>query len=240
LVVPYKESELGKKQQVEQMFDNIAHRYDFLNRILSLGIDVLWRKKVVRLLAESKPKLVLDMATGTADLAIESSSIKELNIKGVDLSEKMLSKGREKIKKKKLTTRIELIKGDSEKILFPDNTFDAATVAFGVRNFENLNKGLEELFRVIRPEGKLIVLEFSKPSSFPYKQAYNFYFKNILPSIGRLFSKDSSAYTYLPDSVNAFPDGIQFKEVLIQCGFSDVKIFPLTFGTATIYLAQKR
>ncbi len=222
------------------MFDNIAHRYDFLNRILSLGIDVLWRKKVVRLLAESKPKLVLDMATGTADLAIESSSIKELNIKGVDLSEKMLSKGREKIKKKKLTTRIELIKGDSEKILFPDNTFDAATVAFGVRNFENLNKGLEELFRVIRPEGKLIVLEFSKPSSFPYKQAYNFYFKNILPSIGRLFSKDSSAYTYLPDSVNAFPDGIQFKEVLIQCGFSDVKIFPLTFGTATIYLAQKR
>ncbi len=221
------------------MFDNIAHRYDLLNRVLSLGIDTLWRKKVVKLLAATQPKLVLDMATGTADLAIASSNIKGVKIKGVDLSENMLAKGRIKIIDKGLNTQIELLKGDSEKILFDDNTFDAATVAFGVRNFENLNAGIKELRRVIKPNGRLFVLEFSQPTGFPYKQIYHFYFKNILPFVGRIFSKDSSAYTYLPDSVQAFPDGERFKKVLNDCGFVDIQIYPLTFGTATIYSAQK-
>lgn len=239
VVVPYKESDLNKKQQVEQMFDNIAHKYDFLNRILSFGIDVGWRKKVVKMLAKTKAKLVLDMATGTADLAIEISKVPGVQVKGVDLSEGMLEIGRQKVKGKGLNQVIELVKGDSERIVFADNTFDAATVAFGVRNFENLEQGLLELFRVIKPGGRLFVLEFSKPRQFPYKQGYNFYFKNILPTVGRFFSKDSSAYTYLPDSVDAFPDGTNFLKVMEKSGFKSMEMHPLTFGTATIYVGLK-
>ncbi|MBX7183345.1 MAG: bifunctional demethylmenaquinone methyltransferase/2-methoxy-6-polyprenyl-1,4-benzoquinol methylase UbiE [Bacteroidia bacterium] len=239
VVLPYKESDLNKKKQVEQMFDNIAHRYDFLNRILSFGIDKGWRKKVVKLLSVSNPKLVLDMATGTADLALELSKIKGVTIKGVDLSEGMLEIGKKKVINKGLQGSIELLHGDSERILFNDLTFDAATVAFGVRNFENLEQGLTELARVLKPGGKLFVLEFSKPSSFPYKQVYNFYFKNILPTVGKFFSNDSSAYTYLPDSVNAFPDGENFAAIMEKCGFTSIERYPLTFGIATIYVGLK-
>lgn len=239
VVVPYKESDLNKKQQVEQMFDNIAHKYDFLNRILSFGIDVGWRKKVVKMLAKTNAKLVLDMATGTADLALEISKVQGVQVKGVDLSEGMLEIGRQKVKGRGLDKVIELVKGDSERIVFADNTFDAATVAFGVRNFENLEQGLVELFRVIKPGGSLFVLEFSKPKQFPYKQGYNFYFKNILPMVGKFFSKDSSAYTYLPDSVDAFPDGANFLKVMEKSGFKGMEMHPLTFGTATIYVGIK-
>ena len=238
-VVPYKESELNKKQQVEQMFDNIAHKYDFLNRILSFGIDVGWRKKVVKLLSRTNARLVLDMATGTADLAIEIAKIGGVQVKGVDLSEGMLEIGRKKINGKGLEPAIELVKGDSERIVFADETFDAATVAFGVRNFENLEQGLSELFRVIKPGGSLFVLEFSKPKSFPYKQGYNFYFKNILPTVGKFFSRDSSAYSYLPDSVDAFPDGNNFLKIMEKCGFGRLEMQALTFGTATIYAGIK-
>jgi demethylmenaquinone methyltransferase/2-methoxy-6-polyprenyl-1,4-benzoquinol methylase len=239
VVVPYKESDLNKKQQVEQMFDNIAHRYDFLNRILSFGIDVGWRKKVVKMLAKTNAKLVLDMATGTADLALEISKVSGVQVKGVDLSEGMLEIGRQKVKGRGLDKVIELVKGDSERIVYADNTFDAATVAFGVRNFENLEQGLVELFRVIKPGGSLFVLEFSKPKQFPYKQGYNFYFKNILPTVGKFFSKDSSAYSYLPDSVDAFPDGANFQKVMEKSGFKSIEMYPLTFGTATIYVGIK-
>jgi demethylmenaquinone methyltransferase / 2-methoxy-6-polyprenyl-1,4-benzoquinol methylase len=239
VVVPYKESDLNKKQQVEQMFDNIAHKYDFLNRILSFGIDVGWRKKVVKMLAKTNAKLVLDMATGTADLALEISKVPGVQVKGVDLSEGMLEIGRQKVKGRGMDKVIELVKGDSERIVFADNTFDAATVAFGVRNFENLEQGLVELFRVIKPGGSLFVLEFSKPKQFPYKQGYNFYFKNILPTVGKFFSKDSSAYTYLPDSVDAFPDGTNFLKVMEKSGFKGMEMHPLTFGTATIYVGIK-
>lgn len=239
VVVPYKESDLNKKQQVEQMFDNIAHKYDFLNRILSFGIDVGWRKKVVKMLAKTNAKLVLDMATGTADLALEISKVPGVQVKGVDLSEGMLEIGRQKVKGRGMDKVIELVKGDSERIVFADNTFDAATVAFGVRNFENLEQGLMELFRVIKPGGSLFVLEFSKPKQFPYKQGYNFYFKNILPTVGKFFSKDSSAYTYLPDSVDAFPDGTNFLKVMEKSGFNGMEMHPLTFGTATIYVGIK-
>lgn len=238
-VVPYKEQNISKKEQVAQMFNSISGRYDFLNHLLSLGIDKIWRKKAIKILAASKPKLMLDVATGTGDFAIQALSIKPEKVIGVDISEGMLEVGRKKIAQRGLSEKIELTLGDSENLPFPDNNFDAVTVGFGVRNFENLKKGLAEINRVMKPGATLVVLEFSRPTRFPFKQVYNFYFKFILPKIGRLVSRDKSAYTYLPESVEAFPDGERFLAILHETGFKNTACKPLTFGTSSIYTAQK-
>lgn len=238
-VVPYKEKESGKKQQVAEMFNNISKNYDFLNHFLSLGIDILWRKKAIKLLKKDQPKHILDIATGTGDFAIEALALKPEKIVGVDISEGMLSVGREKMKKKGYSDIIEMQLGDSEKLLFDDNTFDAVIVAFGVRNFENLEKGLADMNRVIKEGGKAVILEFSKPTKFPFKQLYNFYFKAILPKIGKVISKDNAAYTYLPESVEAFPDGKKFLEVLEKTGFKNTQCKSLTFGVSSIYIGEK-
>lgn len=238
-VTPYKDSEQQKKQQVEQMFDNIAPKYDFLNHFLSLGIDKLWRRKAIRILSEFKHKLILDVATGTGDFAIAASKIKPQKIVGFDLSEQMLNVGREKVKRLGLADVIEFRKGDSEAMPFDNDQFDAITVAFGVRNFENLENGLKEFFRVLKKDGVVIILEFSKPKYFPMKQLYLFYFFKILPFVGKLVSKDSSAYSYLPESVMAFPDDQRFLSILQNIGFRNSRQQRLTFGIATIYIAQK-
>jgi demethylmenaquinone methyltransferase / 2-methoxy-6-polyprenyl-1,4-benzoquinol methylase len=238
-VVPYKDQNENKKSQVATMFNNIAGKYDFLNHFLSAGIDIIWRKKAVSLLVSEKPKQMLDIATGTADFAIESLRLNPEKIIGVDISEGMLAVGREKISKKGLSNKIELMYGDSEDLPFEDNTFDAITVAFGVRNFENLKQGLSEMNRVLKPGGTAVVLEFSKPRSFPMKQLYQFYFKNILPLVGKLVSKDNAAYTYLPESVQAFPDGEDFISIFKEVGFKSTKWHSLTFGISSIYTGKK-
>lgn len=219
------------------MFDQISHRYDFLNHFLSLGIDKLWRKKAVKILRSFNPDTVLDVATGTADFAIAALDSGAKEIVGIDISEGMLSVGREKVKK--YNGRIRLERGDSEHIQFNDQTFDAIIVAFGVRNFEHLQKGLAEMRRVLKPGGHLIVLEFSKPSAFPVKQVYNFYFKYILPFWGNLLAKHKTAYSYLPESVMAFPEGEQFVAELKKAGYSSAENRPLSFGISSIYIAQK-
>lgn len=222
------------------MFDNIAKRYDFLNRLLSLGIDQQWRKRAIKQLAQGQPQEILDVATGTADVAIETAQrLRPQRIVGVDISKEMLSVGRIKVSKKGLDTVIELLDGDSEALPFPDHSFDAISVAFGVRNFENLQKGLQEMHRVLRPGGQLVVLEFSRPGMFPFKQIYNFYFQNILPLIGRITSGDQRAYTYLYESVQAFPDGPGFLEVMGQSGFKQTKHQALTLGVCAIYSGKK-
>lgn len=238
-VLPYKEDRSGKKEQVARMFDNISPRYDFLNHLLSLGIDKAWRRKAIRLLAPLRPALMLDVATGTGDFALQALSLNPVKIIGVDISEGMLEMGRRKISRLGKSGLIELKSGDSENLHFEDNKFDAVTVAFGVRNFENLEKGLREIFRVLRPGGMLVVLEFSRPRKFPFRQIYNFYFRLILPKIGQLISKDKSAYTYLPESVEAFPDGEAFEAILKKVGFNDTACRPLTFGISSIYSARK-
>ena len=238
-VVPYKEQNTGKKEQVAKMFNSISKKYDFLNHFLSMGIDIIWRKKAIKMLQQDKPKMILDIATGTGDFAIEALALNPDKIIGVDISEGMLSMGREKIRKKKLQDKIELQLGDSEKLLFDDNKFDAVIVSFGVRNFENLEKGLSDMFRVLKPGGKVVILEFSRPSKFPFKHIYNFYFKSILPKIGKMVSKDDAAYTYLPESVQAFPDGESFLKVLNKVGFKETKCKPLTFGISSIYIGRK-
>lgn len=239
-VTPYKESESGKKEQVAQMFNNIAHRYDFLNHFLSLGIDTIWRKKAIKCLKQDNPKLVLDIATGTGDLAIAANKILEVDkIIGIDISDGMLSYGREKLNKLDLQDKIQLMNGDSENIPFSDNYFDSAMVAFGVRNFENLDKGLKEIYRVLKPGGSLVVLEFSKPKVFPVKQVYNFYFNSILPGIGKIVSKDARAYSYLPESVQAFPDGVDFIGYMHKSGFTNTYFKTLMFGIASIYYGKK-
>ena len=238
-VVPYKEKEASKKEQVAEMFNNISHRYDFLNHFLSLGIDILWRKKAIRLLKDDKPKQILDIATGTGDFAIEALALNPERIVGVDISSGMLEVGKQKMKRRKFDNIIDMQLGDSEKLLFEDNTFDAVIVAFGVRNFENLKKGLSDMHRVIKPGAKAVIIEFSRPSRFPMKQLYNFYFKSILPIIGKLVSKDKSAYTYLPESVDAFPDGQDFLSILSEVGFKKTECIPLTFGISSIYIGQK-
>ena len=238
-VKPYKSSDGSKKEQVAQMFDNISHRYDFLNHFLSLGIDKIWRKKTIKILKEGQPKEILDIATGTADFAIEAMRLNPDNVIGIDISNGMLEKGRLKINKKSLDKTIELKYGDSENLPFENDSFDAITVGFGVRNFENLNKGLSEIKRVLRQNGQLAILEFSKPKNFPVKQGFNFYSKYMLPFIGRVFSKDKSAYTYLPESVAAFPEGEDFKNILKDIGFTEIKLKRLSGGIATIYSAIK-
>ncbi len=238
-VVPYKEEDKTKKEQVADMFNNISPRYDLLNHTLSLGIDILWRKKAVRLLKPYNPKVILDIATGTGDFAVESSRLKPDSIVGVDISEGMLEVGRIKMIKKGLDKLISMELGDSEKLSFEDNKFDAVTVAFGVRNFENLKKGLSEMYRVTNNGGHVMIIEFSKPAKFPVKQLYKFYFNTILPKIGRLVSKDNAAYQYLPESVAAFPDGEDFLQILNEVGYKEAKCIPLTFGISSIYWARK-
>lgn len=238
-VTPYKDSKLTKKKQVEQMFDNISDNYDGLNRVISLGTDVSWRKKVVAAVAATNPDSILDIATGTGDLAIQMANTGAKRIVGLDLSEGMLNVGRKKIADKNFDVEIEMIQGDSENLPFEDNSFDAITVAFGVRNFENLEKGLEEIFRVLKPSGIFVVLETSVPTKFPYKQGYRFYSNLILPVIGKIFSKDKDAYAYLSESAANFPYGITFNNILSKIGFINVKDLPQTFGVSTIYIASK-
>lgn len=237
--LPYKNSGQSKKVQVEEMFNQISPRYDLLNHLLSANIDKLWRKKTIKQLTPWNPGLILDVATGTADFAIAATAINNAKVVGIDISEGMLEVGRRKIEKKGLESRIELIKADSEKLPFESDTFDAAIVGFGVRNFENLKAGISEIKRVLKPGGVFFVLEFSKPVKTPYKQIYQFYFTKILPLIGRMVSKDSNAYTYLPESVNEFPDGDKFLSILAEVGFVESKYFVQTFGIASIYETQK-
>lgn len=238
-VVPYKDKADSKKQQVADMFDNISPKYDLLNRTLSMGIDVLWRKKAIKMMKAENPQLILDVATGTADLALEALSLNPQKIIGVDISEGMLDVGRQKIAKLNLHDKIELAYGDSENLDFPENTFDAVMVSFGVRNFENLEKGLANIHRVLKKGGQIMVLEFSQPESFPFKQIYQFYFKNVLPLVGKSISKDNSAYTYLPESVQVFPYGEAFNQKLKDLGFHSITCKPLTFGISSIYHARK-
>lgn len=238
-VTPYKEMKSSKKSQVALMFNNISEKYDFLNHFLSFGIDRLWRRKAINMLKPFEPKMILDAATGTGDLAIASLRLKPNKVIGIDISEGMLSHGVQKINKKQLDGLIELQIGDSEDLNFDENYFDAAMVAFGVRNFENLQRGLSEIRRVLKPGCPLVILEFSQPKIFPIKQIYNLYFKNILPAIGRKFSKDKSAYKYLPDSVLSFPEGKYFLGEMRTAGFQSTRAKRLGFGIASIYFAVK-
>lgn len=239
-ITPYKNSELGKKEQVAQMFDTISGEYDGLNRVISFGIDIKWRKKVLALVASTNPKKVLDIATGTGDLAILMTQTSAEEIIGLDISAGMLEVGKKKISEKKLDSKIQMVLGDSENIPYGDNYFDAITVAFGVRNFETLEKGLTEILRVLKPGGVFVILETSVPTKFPYKQGYAFHSKFILPIIGKLFSKDKVAYNYLSDSANIFPFGEALNNILRKIGFIEVKHLPQTFGVATIYHASKK
>ncbi|PIF32596.1 demethylmenaquinone methyltransferase [Flavobacterium sp. 9] len=239
-ITPYKDSSLGKKEQVAQMFDNISGNYDNLNRVISFGIDVKWRKKVLKIVSDTKPKIILDIATGTGDLAILMAQTNAEKIIGLDISAGMLEVGKKKVEEKKLSNVIDLVLGDSENIPFEDNYFDAITVGFGVRNFENLEKGFSEILRVLKPNGVFVILETSVPDKTPYKQGYSFYTKNILPIIGKLFSKDNSAYGYLSESAAAFPYGEKLNNILRKIGFIDVVALPQTFGVATIYSASKK
>jgi len=238
-VLPYKGEKTGKKEQVANMFNSISKNYDFLNHFLSLGIDITWRKKAIKNLKVHQPEYILDVATGTGDFAIEALKLSPKKVTGIDISTGMLEVGQRKIEKMGLTDTIELLEGDSENLPFDDNIFDAVIVAYGVRNFENLEVGLSEMHRVLRKEGKVVILEFSKPGTFPFKQLYNFYFRAILPLIGKFVSKDNAAYTYLPESVRAFPDGNNFTGILKDVGFKKVQCTPLTFGISSIYTGQK-
>ncbi|SIR39250.1 bifunctional demethylmenaquinone methyltransferase/2-methoxy-6-polyprenyl-1,4-benzoquinol methylase UbiE [Maribacter ulvicola] len=238
-ITPYKDSQLGKKEQVTHMFDTISKNYDGLNRVISFGIDIKWRKKVVDILKKEQPQSILDIATGTGDLAIALVKTGAKKIVGLDISPGMLAVGKEKVSHKKLDGTIEMVVGDSERLTFEDNSFDAVTVSFGVRNFETLTTGMAEILRVLKPNGTLVVLETSVPTRTPYKQGYNFYTKNILPLIGKLFSKDNSAYGYLSESASVFPHGENFNNILREIGFIDVTNKPQTFGVASIYIAKK-
>lgn len=230
----------GKKEQVKNMFNRIAGNYDFLNHFLSAGVDFYWRKQLVKRLKNTKANHILDIATGTGDLAIAiSKAIPRASIIGADISENMLEVGKQKIIKKKLNQQIKLELGDSENLNYSDTYFDAVTVAFGVRNYEDLDKGLKEMYRVTKNKGHVYILEFSKPTAFPVKQLYSFYFSAILPLLGKSVSKDNSAYSYLPESVQSFPDGQDFLKHLSDAGYHDVQQVKLSFGIASLYLGTK-
>jgi demethylmenaquinone methyltransferase / 2-methoxy-6-polyprenyl-1,4-benzoquinol methylase len=237
-VTPYKTSD-SKKEQVQSMFDNIAPKYDLLNRILSLGVDVWWRKQAVKHLRAYQPDHVVDIACGTGDFSIAVYKSGVAKVTGVDIANEMLVNGRVKLKEMGLDKGITLVQGDSEQLQFDDNTFDGATVAFGVRNFEHLEKGLTEILRVLRPGAPLIVLEFSKPRVFPVKQLFNFYFKTICPMVGRLVSGDARAYTYLYESVQVFPDGTAFTSIMETCGYKSIQWKKFTFGICSMYIGVK-
>lgn len=238
-VTPYKDKSKGKGEQVEEMFDNIAPTYDFLNRLFSLGIDRGWRKKAIKTLRTLKPKSILDVATGTGDLAIAASKLHPQQVIGIDLSDQMLAIGIKKVLQKGLNEVIELRKGDSEKLDFVDNTFDAVTVAFGVRNFESPIKGLKEMHRVLKNGGQLVILEFSNPKRSFFKPFFMLYFKHILPAFGRIISKDKKAYSYLSESVGEFPERDEFCSLLNQAGFNDYQWKDLTLGVCCLYTAKK-
>ncbi|MBC8487684.1 MAG: bifunctional demethylmenaquinone methyltransferase/2-methoxy-6-polyprenyl-1,4-benzoquinol methylase UbiE [Bacteroidetes bacterium] len=221
------------------MFNSVARRYDFLNHFLSAGIDYRWRRKAIKILAKNNPKTILDVATGTGDLAIAALKLNPKKVIGVDIAEDMVEIGKKKVREKKLEKIIHIQVGDSEDLQFNDNTFDAAIVAFGVRNFDNLEKGLSEMYRVLNNNGMVMILEFSKPTATPVRQLYQFYFKNILPFLGRIISGDNSAYTYLPKSVGEFPMGNEFLRILNKVGYTDTQHIPLTFGIASIYTGKK-
>ncbi len=238
VVKPYN-SDRSKKEEVAEMFNNISGRYDFLNHFLSLGIDHLWRARAVKELREINPKRILDIATGTGDFAIANLKLKPEEVVGIDISSGMLEVGKEKMKKKKVDHIVTMQLGDSEDLPFDDNYFDGLTVGFGVRNFENLEKGLAEMLRVIRPGGKAIILEFSKPKMFPIKQAFGFYSKYFIPFFGKRISKDEKAYAYLPESVAAFPEGKDFEDVLEKLKYKNIKSIPVSGGIATIYIGTK-
>ncbi len=238
-IKPYKDSDKGKKEQVAQMFDTISKNYDGLNRVISFGIDVKWRKKVVAIIGKNNPKQILDIATGTGDLAIMMAELNPDRIVGLDISAGMLEVGKQKIAKATLSDMIEMTVGDSENMPFENNTFDAITVSFGVRNFANLDKGLKEIKRVLKPGGTFVVLETSVPTKFLYKQGYRFHTSVILPIIGKLFSKDKVAYSYLSESANSFPFGEKFNNILLKNGFTTATDKPVTFGVASIYTATK-
>ncbi|MBO6878955.1 bifunctional demethylmenaquinone methyltransferase/2-methoxy-6-polyprenyl-1,4-benzoquinol methylase UbiE [Winogradskyella sp.] len=238
-IKPYKNSVASKKEQVTEMFDTISKEYDGLNRVISFGIDVKWRNKVVKLVSEKKPENILDIATGTGDLAISLTSTNAKEIIGLDISDGMLEVGRRKIKSKNLDGIISMVIGDSEDLPFEDNTFDAITVAFGVRNFENLEKGLAEILRVLKPNGIFVILETSVPTNPVYKFGYNIHCRLILPMVGKLFSKDRVAYNYLSESASVFPYGEALNNILRKIGFINVEDKPQTMGVATIYTASK-
>ncbi len=238
-VVPYAQSTASKKKQVAQMFDNVAQRYDFLNRLLSLGIDRYWRWYAINQLKSVQPRTILDVATGTGDLAIAALRLKPEHITGIDISDGMLELGRKKIAQRNMTDKITLLNADAENLSFDANSFDAITAAFGVRNFENLEKGLNELYRVLKPMGKIVIVEFAKPQIFPIKQLFALYFRFILPMVGRFFSKDQRAYTYLPESVQAFPQRHDFTAILTRLGFRAAICSPLSFGICAVYVAEK-
>ncbi len=238
-VTPYNDSELGKKAQVTKMFDTISKNYDGLNRVISFGIDIKWRKRVVNILKRKQPKSILDIATGTGDLAINLMETGAQQIVGLDISPGMLEVGKKKVLEKKMHSTIDMVVGDSENLAYEDHSFEAVTVAFGVRNFETLEKGLSEIYRVLAKNGTFVVLETSVPTKTPYKQGYRLYTKYILPAIGRLFSKDRSAYAYLSESAAVFPHGEDFNNILRKIGFIEVENKPQTFGVASIYVATK-
>ena len=238
-ITPYKDSDLGKKEQVAKMFDAISGGYDRLNRVISFGIDVKWRNKVLKLVEATNPKTILDIATGTGDLALMMAKIKDVKITGIDISAGMLDVGRKKIAAKDLSPKIDMLLVDSENMPFADHTFDAMTVGFGIRNFEHLEIGLAEILRVLKPGGIFVILETSVPVKTPFKQGYAFYTKRILPIIGKLFSKDNAAYGYLSESASVFPYGEKLNNILRKIGFINVVSMPQTFGVATIYSASK-
>lgn len=239
IVKPYNKEESSKKEEVAEMFNNISKRYDFLNHFLSAGIDKGWRKKAVKQLVEIKPKKILDIATGTGDFALALLKLDPEQIIGVDISQGMLDVGTEKMKKKGVDKIIRLRLGDSEKLEFEDGTFDALTVGFGVRNYENLEKGLTDMLRVLRSGGKAVILEFSKPKKFPVKQLFGFYSKRVIPFLGKTISSDKRAYAYLPESVEAFPEGKMFTDIMEKIGYKSVKAIPVSGGIATIYTGVK-
>lgn len=239
-ITPYQDSELGKKEQVAQMFDIISENYDGLNRVISFGTDAKWKKKILKMIAAKQPKSILDIATGTGDLAILFANTSASEIIGLDISQGMLDIGKKKIAAQNLDSRIQMVLGDGENIPYPDNYFDAITVAYGVRNFENLEQGLTDILRTLKPGGQLIILETSVPTQFPFKQGYYVYTNFIMPTIGKLFSKDKKAYQYLSTSAQSFPFGEALNNILRKIGFIDVKHLPQTFGVATIYQASKK
>jgi len=239
-ITPYKDSNLGKKQQVKQMFDNISDGYDSLNKVISMGSDMKWKKKIVSLIQKKEPSKILDIATGTGDLAIMLSDTRAKEIIGIDISEGMLKVGRKKVESKNLSDRITLIQADSENLPFEDNYFDVITVAYGIRNFETLEKGLSEIYRTLKPNGTFVILETSVPTKFPFKQGYKLYCNFLLPLIGKLFSKDKKAYGYLSESASNFPFGEELNNILRKIGFIEVEDKPQMFGAATIYISSKK
>jgi demethylmenaquinone methyltransferase/2-methoxy-6-polyprenyl-1,4-benzoquinol methylase len=239
VVKPYNSEDASKKEEVAEMFNNISKRYDFLNHFLSLGIDKIWRKKAIRQLREVEPKRILDIATGTGDFAIAALKLNPDEVVGVDISQGMLDMGIQKMKKKGHEKIIKMILGDSEKLPFEDGSFDALTVGFGVRNYENLEQGLSDMLRILRPGGKAVILEFSKPKKFPIKQLFGFYSKRVIPFLGRTISKDKRAYAYLPESVAAFPEGKEFETIMTKMGYKNVQSKLVSGGIATIYSGIK-